>query len=175
MPHLATWYIMLHWLHKCRSMLPIHIWILAFCLCYPSFSCSVLRWTLSSHLYWPLWLLCSVAHPASYNINCQVTAWKFSFSFSPYSVFSWLKFSTQDTHLETCTSTQRVVLHLKSLLHLLSVIWHCSAAVQQDFVIHKVGSKHSMITIWKHCSLPNILICCDHVWNQSYQSQEYHS
>ena len=118
--HLVTWYIMLHWLHKCRSMLPIQIWILAFCLCYPFF-----------------FLLCTIVDPIlSFTLARVIALLSSSLSIIRYQLpgnsmkillFFFSIFSLLHTHLETCASTQRDVLHLKSLLHLLSVIWHCCA------------------------------------------------
>ena len=57
----------------------IWIRILAFCLCNTLFSCSIV-WNRSSHWYW--WFSCTVACPASRDIDCRVTAWKFHCPFN---------------------------------------------------------------------------------------------
>ena len=41
----------------------------------PFFSCSIMAWNWSSNWHW--WLLCTAACPASQDMGCQLTAWKF--------------------------------------------------------------------------------------------------
>ena len=100
----------------------------------PFISCSI-AWNWSTHWHW--WLLCKAACTASRDIDCQVTGWKFYCPFYPYSVFL-----TQGIHWETNVSAGRLVLH-QCTSNLSS-----GTALQQDFVISKVGSKHLMMNIF---------------------------
>ena len=79
----------------------------------PFLSCpTAWNWTLLLHLWCP----CIVAGTASWDIDDQVTAWKFLCPFSEYSVTP-----RQGTCWETNACADRIDLHLKF------VIWHSSA------------------------------------------------
>ena len=109
------------------------------------------------------WRLCS------WYINSQVTAWKFCCPFSGCSVFP-----RQGTYWETNVYAGRIVLHLKP------VIWHSSATWFSDSQggmkicddEHFVCSPHENTWWWTFCLQSTFFICSDHVWNQSYRSQE---
>ena len=144
------------------STLLIWILIIAFCLCNILF---FLPYSMKQIL--PLTLvvaLCSssAACPASRDINCQVIAWKIICPFSPYSVSP-----RQGTCWETNVCAGRIVLHLKF------VIWHRSATR----FCNLQGGMKTLHDEHFGCSPLCLIffICSDHVWNQSYWSQEYHS
>ena len=122
------------------------------------FSCpTAWSWT----LLWHWWFACSVAYPVSWDIDNQARAWKFCCPFSPYSVSP-----RQGTCWETNVCAGRIDLHLKF------VIWHSSAT---RFCNLQGGMKTFHDEHFGCSPLCLIFfICTDHVWNQSYWSQEYH-
>ena len=116
-----------------RPTLLIWIWILAFCLCNPLFSCSI-SWNWSSHWHW--WFPCAVACLASRDIDGQVTAWKFRCPFSPYSVSPRV---LDKALIEKPMFVQEGSFCTSNL--------SSGTSLQQDFVIWKVGWKHFMMNI----------------------------
>ena len=118
---------------KCMSMLLIGIWILAFCLYNPLFC---LLYSVELILPLTLVLARAAACLSLRDIDCQETAWKLCCPFSPFSLFL-----RQGTYWETNVRARKIVLHIES------VIKHCSPKTWQGFAIHKVGSKHLMMKI----------------------------
>ena len=125
----------------------------------PFFSCSI-AW--NRIFIWHWWLLCAAACAASRDIDGQVTAWKCRCPLSTYSVFP-----RQGTYWETNVCEGKIVQHPKS------VIWHRSTTRFRDWQggIKTLHDEHfgcrPLCLIFFNCS--------DHVENQSYWSQEYHS
>ena len=125
------------------------------------FSCSI-AWNWSS--YWHWWLLCPAACPASRDINCR---WLHQNLAVPF--FHFLSQAFLDKALPEKPMLVQVGLFCTSNLS------SCTA-LQQDFMIHKVGSKHLITNNLAAVQCPLCLIffiCSDHIWNQSYWSLEY--
>ena len=91
--------------------------------------------------------------------QCQVTAWKFSCPF--FSIFCLAASSPRQlgNYWETNVRAGRIVLRLKS------VIWHCSAS--------RFDCSQGGILDDDYFRSHPLFICSDHVWNQSYWTQEY--
>ena len=123
----------------------------------PFFSCSI-AWNWSSHWHWCL--PCAAACLASRDIDGQLTVRKFRCSFKPFSVLP-----RQVTYWETNVRAGRT----RIILHLKSVIWHCSATRFRDL---QGGIKTLDDEYFGRRPICLIcFICSDHVihvWKQSY-------
>ena len=104
--------------------------------------------------------------PCSTRYTLPGSSMKISLSSHGFSIF-WHNsvFPTQDTFRnpwEVCSANQ--VCRQAQLCNKPGILWLSS------------WDQNTWLWIfWQPCTLPNILICSGHVWNQSYLSQEYNS